>query len=419
MATTDVSYQLSSIAALLREDWATTQIQEQFANEATIADTITTTSSYVQKDQSGSFGGGIGLRAVVPVETVRAAAYTRPELGTLPQATKPTNRQAQYTLNGGTYLKVLFSGISLEHTATSDQAIVQEVKRAITTAGRDAAFDFARQVYGKGDAILARCAATTTSTTINLNATDMLDASRRGTIFVGQTIDIGTAASPTSLASGRTITAVSFANNTITIDGATISTTTSEAISLYGNRAASSVNYEMTGLQALCAATGIIGNIDPSTEPTWAGNTLNNSGTLRNVSLTLMLQAYRSGRQPGGRPTKMLSDLGVYHAVYLALQSQVHFYGGNKVDADVPDSIPVAGVGDLRADIFCPSNKIFFLDLEKIHIHAPTSDRMKWLNGGEPVWNQTQDAYIASARMLGQLGTSFRKAHAMLDDLNE
>lgn len=110
-----------------------------------------------------------------------------------------------------------------QDTATTDTAIDTELALYITATSRwldsVAGAMVSRQIV--------QCAANTATNTLELtSATEKLLED----LTVGDYVDIGTAADPWSIAANRQVTAVDRDNLTVTIDGAAVTTTTSEGI---------------------------------------------------------------------------------------------------------------------------------------------------------------------------------------------
>ena len=132
-------------------------------------------------------------------------------------------------------MMVTKNGVTKKSDAGS---FLQVLKAELDGLRNDLRRDMARQVYGDGTARIAKCGTTSTASVVVLAAdaasgTDVFagkEAIRKGHLYVGMLVDIGTVAAPTTIASGREITAVDYDNGTITISGATVSTTSSHFI---------------------------------------------------------------------------------------------------------------------------------------------------------------------------------------------
>lgn len=130
--------------------------------------------------------------------------------------------------------------------------------------------------------LICQMGANTTTNTLKLAITGTnglgREVMRNGWLPVGQQIDIGTAASEASIADGVTITGFnpSETEPTITISGSAVTTTGSHFVSLRNARAGEA-SFEANGFRNI-AGEGILGEVNPATEPMWKGGFLDASG---------------------------------------------------------------------------------------------------------------------------------------------
>src|SRR5690606_6888949 len=101
---------------------------------------------------------------------------------------------------------------------------------------------------------------------------------------IGMVVDIGTVAAPTTVASARTITAVNTSTPSITISGASVSTTSGTHFVFRSG--AGGVGVETHGLQEIVASSGTLFNIDPASHPEWVSYVKDaNSGPINDTLL--------------------------------------------------------------------------------------------------------------------------------------
>ena len=199
-------------------------------------------------------------------------------------------------------------------------------------------------------------------------------------------VDIGTVAAPTTVASSRTITAVDESAKTVTISGATVTTSSSHFIFRAGAGGASSNTgqpndgqIELTGVQTIVSDSSVLHTIDPSSQPKWKAYVNSNSGTNRAVSETLITGAImKTLINSGKKPSLLVSAEGVHLSVaslFLSLKrnmEQTQLKGGY---AGIQYYSPsVSGQGDegptvLYADFDCPNNKLYGINPESLVWH--------------------------------------------------
>jgi hypothetical protein len=172
----------------------------------------------------------------------------------LPAAGNQGYGQASYDL-AYHYGRAQVSGQSIHKTSNSAGAFLQAMKSELDGLRDDLALDFARQVYGTGDGVIASLAANTTVNTLVLQDAEAVS---KGFIYINMVIDIGDTSNPISVAQGRTVTDINLSTPSITISGATVTTTTSHRVFRTGN-AGPSTTYALremdAGLQKLISTS--------------------------------------------------------------------------------------------------------------------------------------------------------------------
>jgi hypothetical protein len=234
-------------------------VQVQFNNEILIHQLLGVDSENLE-----------GLKAVIALHNARSGGIgSRGELETLPAAGAQGYGQATYDL-AYHYGRAQVSGQAIHKTRSSMQgSFLRAMKAEIDGLKDDLALDFARQVYGTGDGVIALLAANTTTTTLTLTSAE---AVVKEFLYINMVIDIGDTSNPQSVAAARTITDIDPVAGTITISGANVTTTTSHRIFRSGN-AGPSTTYALremdAGLQKLVAtAANSVGGINAAS----AGN---------------------------------------------------------------------------------------------------------------------------------------------------
>jgi hypothetical protein len=267
------------------------------------------------------------------------------------------------------YGRVRVTGIGRVKTANDAGSFLRVLEGEIMGIKNDLKMDLARQLYGFGTGQICSGSATasTTITLATLGGTTSGEALRKGELYIGMIIDIGTLAAPTTIAAAREITDVNVSAGTIVISGAAVSLTAgTHFLFRQGNNAASSVTYETSGLQQLVAtAANTFGGIDASSAGNswWDNLRINAAGAL---SLDLLTQAFNTVDVAGGNVSAMIASPGMQRALFNLLQSQVRYTdpvnlkGGFKA----LDYMGQPFIADRQA----PFGKIHFLDEKFLNV---------------------------------------------------
>jgi hypothetical protein len=152
------------------------------------------------------------------------------------------------------------------------------------------------------------------------------EALRKGQLYVGQFIDIGTQANPISVASNREILSYNASTfGTITISGAAVTTAGTDRIFEQGNANASSVSKEITGIQALVSTSAnTVGGINEASAGNefWVPIRNNVAGALSKDALT---RTFNMVNIAGGNVSLMIGSFGLQRALFNLLQAQVQY----------------------------------------------------------------------------------------------
>jgi hypothetical protein len=297
---------LSDVSDILKEYYLG-PVAEQLNNEILLLSRLNSRSEDL-----------VGKRAYVPLHVSRSGGIgARAEAAALPTAGNQQYDKAVYDLKY-LYGRVQVTGPSMAKTKSEAGAFLQALKSELDGVRNDLQKDLARQVYGDGTAFVAQCGTTTTSTTVVLNTASGQEAIRKGQLYPGMLVDIGTVADVNTIADAREITAVDYANATITISGATVSTTSSHYVSRSGSAidgaatAAGSRSNEVDGIKRIVndtdpsgASTNAFGEVDPYTKAWWDNKRITSIGA---IALDDLQQGMNLIRLEGGNPTVMVTS---------------------------------------------------------------------------------------------------------------
>lgn len=268
----------------------------------------------------------------------------RTELGALPTANPRSTKQARWET------KNLFGRISISDKAmrasrSERGAYISLLEADIEDAIADAKSDLARQVFGSGAGLIATCTAQTGVNTLILNSTTAL--------YEGMIVDIMDTANAVKVAA-RTITSVNEAANSITIDGAVVTTLVTDYIVRSGN-----YGNELTGFGAVFTPGNTLYNVSRATNTWFNPTTLAAGGNIS--ELLIQKGSDEVDRKAGGKTNMYVTTYGVrrnYQSLMLSIKRIVdvmELEGGYR-------ELSYNGM-PFVADKYAPTGTLFGLDL--------------------------------------------------------
>lgn len=375
----------------------------------------------------------VGRRFVTPIHVSRNSGVgARGEKATLPSA----GNQGYVDIIGPVrynYARIELSGPVIAASSKSRGAFISLLDAEVNGATTDGKRDVCRQVWGESNGRIATCGTTTTSTTVVLATTTREDQYRW--LEEGFLIDIGTVATPTSIASARAVTSVDRANHQIVISGAAVSTTSAAFLFRSGAGGASSNSgnpgdgqIEWTGLQTMVDDTAVLHTVNPSTYPQWKAIVDSNSGTNRAISENLVNKNAMSTEVKSGQVVNLLvgSD-GTFRSYANLLVSLKRFtdsvdLGGGYTGVNVgltPQKGTAGSSMALTWDRDCPSNRLYGLSTDAFKLMV--LEDWSWIPGtnGNLLQVTDQDDYTATMRHYGELVCTRRNANFVIKDITE
>lgn len=415
---------LSTVDAILKDDYK--EYLDNLNNANFILSQVETRKDTVQ--------GRIARHAVHLGRSSGVGA--RAENGTLPTA----GNQAFATVPVPVryvYGRIQLSGPTIKQAVTDRGAFIDALDAEMEGIKNDAMKDVNRQLWGTSNGVIAQCGTTTAATTVVLASTTGSTALRQLFFDGGMVVDIGTVASPTTVASARTITSVDETNKTIAISGAAVTTSSSHYVFRSGAGGASSNTgqpgdgqVELTGLQTIVDDSAVLHTINPSSQPKWKAYVNSNSGTNRSITETLITGSImKTLTNSGKKPSLLVSAEGVNLAISNLLLSlkrnmeQTSLKGGY---AGIQFYSPsVSGKGDeaptaLYADFDCPNNRLYGINPDVLVYHQ-VGDGFQFMDLDGAVMNRKPDtdAYEATLYAYGELACKQRNAHFVIKDITE
>jgi hypothetical protein len=360
-----------------------------------------------------------GRRAVLSIHVKRNSGVgARPDGGALPIAGNQGYAEERVPLKYN-YGRIQITGPTIRAMKSDRGSFTRAVDSETKGVTSDLRRDVNRQVFGTANGVIATFATNTALNTLVLSTTTTAVQLRQ--LEIGMLVDIGTTSAPTSDATQRTITAVNTATPSITVDGAPVTTTSGDAVFRFGS-GGSAPQLEISGLQAIVSNTGLIFNVDPSTQPLWKSTVLSNGGTLRSFTENLAAQAMHQTKIAGGEDLNLwFTSDGVFRAYSNNLTSLKRFPDTLELKGGFKALSITAGGGEVGLiwDRDAPNNKAWGLNTDHL-IQFQMSD-WEFMQEDGAVLSRVPgfDAYEAVLFKYHELATDKRNAHCLVSDLIE
>lgn len=421
-----MSLTLTTADEVLKEDYKG-PVREQLNNNTFLLTQVASNTEDV-----------VGRHAVVPIHTSRTTGVgARAEGGTLPTAGSQGYKDVRVPLRRN-YGRIQISGPVIQAMSTDRGAFIRAIESEMDGLKSDLSRDVNRQLHGTSNGVIATCGTTSSSTTLQLIGTTTETQLRQAFNDGGMVIDIGTVADPDAVASSRTVTGVDYDNQTITISGAAVSTTSgTHFIFRHGNGGASDNSgnpggadgqYELTGLQSIVDDTADIQTIDTSAVTTWQSKVYDNGGTNRAISENLINRAIQRTEIGSGEQISLLLSGDAVNRAAASLLTATRRnvdnvdleagYAGIKWTA-LGEGQRRQGTGTVLVwDQDCVENTMYGLCTDKL-VQYVGSD-WDWMDNDGAVLSRVsnQDAYEATMFKYHELATTKRNAHFRIDDIS-
>ena len=360
------------------------------------------------------------------------------EGGQFPDAGDPSYDEAEIALKR-IAATVEFTLDEMDLLNGRDAAALPVVQHKLDDLVRTVRRDVVRQTWGDGSAKLANCASVSGQViTLDATTTDQIDRDRYNWLEEnGLKIDVLHGTTGAAQATGLTVTDINRTTNAVTVVGTASSVTSAGVIVRSGNAYGVSSAYtsrEFTGLMGAISETNTYLTIDRTVSGNgywWKSNVLDNSGTLRPVTLDVILQLInemnrRTGKAPLDSDHAFFANLGVWSAYGEQLQPSVRYQGYSKMDMGWPE-LEIFGV-PLYGDIHCPHNNLFLIHKPSFAYRVPKyQDRgtFQFQNMDGSVWRYVPGTSGYKAKVQSHLTgmmtllTEHPRMHGRVDDLEE
>lgn len=374
------------------------KIQEQLQNEVIGLKRIESSAAGVTSEVGGKY-----VTFPIRVRRNQGIGY-RNEAEQLAAAGQQGFASVRVGLKYG-YGRVRLTGQTMKLAKTNPQAFANAMDLEMNGLKDDIVKDSCRIFYGDGLGTLAVISTAAVANQVVVVSTKYLE--------VGQVIDI---VSPAGTVRGalRNITAINTATNVVTYDGADILTdAAADLIVRAGN-----YGREPNGLASIVTATGVLFNVDPTVEPSWAAIVDSNAGVNRALSEGLMIKNTDLTRTKGGKTSLILVGLDVRRS-YFNLLSQQRRYPATKDFAGGLSGLAFNNGREIPVveDIDAPDNTMWFLDESSFTVYRESP--WEWQDGDGDVWKWVHDfdSWEALLAQYWEIGTNRRNANAVMKDI--
>lgn len=286
------------------------------------------------------------------------SAVGRDGSASLNEGTNVVTKKAEYTYSHN-WFDVIIESAVIDESATSAQAVAKavEVERAGAVDGIKRQLQRGLFSDGSGNIATVEKTGEGGSTTLTL-IEDGPNRLKRGHLYPGLKIDIGTTEAEASVASDREITAVDIANSTITISGAKVEVAKGDTISI-ANAREGATSFEIDGLLEMLSATAVYGNIDPAQVPTWAASV---NATEQAVSTKLVYELEDDVFQTSGEePDWCITSAKQIRILSEELQAQVRFNAGDSYNTGKRNGLTTPEGTPIERHFDCLDRTMFML----------------------------------------------------------
>ena len=359
-----------------------------------------------------------GRRAVLSLHVTRNSGVgARTEGATLPTAGNQGYAEERVPVKY-LYGQIKVSGPVIAASKSDKGSFARALDAETTGVVADLKRDVNRQLFGTTNGVVATCGTTSSSTTVVLASTTTATQLRQ--IADLGVIDIGTVASPTTIASARTITSIDTANKTLVISGAAVTTSSSHFIFKSGSGGS---GVELNGLQTIVASSGTLHNVAPSTYPVCVSTVDDNSGSNRTVSDTLFEKMINNIEIASGEePDLIVTSAGVNRAYAGTLKSLRRY--SNTIELKGGFKVPTVQTGTVEIGLMwdrdCKENTAYVLNTKHLTEYQETD--WSFMDRDGAVLQRAldgSDAYQATLYKYADVMTDKRNTHGVIKDITE
>jgi hypothetical protein len=287
------------------------------------------------------------------------SAVPRDGSSELNEGTNVVTKRADYTYSHN-WFDVIIESAVIDESATSALAVAKAVETERQGAVDGIKRQLQRGLFSDGYGIICSLEDSEGAKNTFTVAGDGANALKRGHLYPGLKVDIGTVADEDNLAGNREVTAVSVKNGTITISGAAVDSEEDGKffVSICNARAGAN-SFEVDGLLAMLSDTTEYGGIDPAEVPTWAAFV---DATAQDVSTSLVYELEDEIFQTSGEEADWcISSAKQIRILSEELQAQVRFNGGESYNTGKRNGLTTPQGTPIERHFDCPDRAMFML----------------------------------------------------------
>lgn len=374
----------------------------------------------------------VGRRAHLPVQVGRNKGVgARGELEDLPAAGAQRYDEVLVPLRFN-YSRIALSGPIMRAMRSDRGSFIRALKSETKGLLNDVKRDVNRQMWGTSNGVVAQCGVTTAANVVVLASTTTRTQLRQ--LEEDMRIDIGTVASPTTIAESRNITAVDYTNKTITIDGAAVTTSSLHFIFRQGAGGASSGSgspndgqKELTGVQHIVDDDSTLFTINPASEPKWKAY-VDTAGSNRAISEDLLIKAMQETEIRSGKTPNLIVMSPGIHRTYAALLTTLKRFPATVAMKGGYSGVDISWVGEgsrsgetvgLVWERDAPEHNVWGLSTSDL-VQFEMSD-WEWMDEDGAVLSRIpdQDGYEATLFKYHEVATQQRNAHFRIEAITE
>lgn len=306
--------------------------------------------------------GENGDHVSVTVRTGLSGGYSavgRNGSSSLNEGTNVVTKKAEYVYSHN-WFDVIIESAVIDESSSSALAVAKavEVERQGATDGMKRQLQ--RGLFSDGSGIICSLEDSEGAKNTFTVAGDGANALKRGHLYPGLKVDVGSVAAEDSVAADREITAVSVKNGTITISGAAVDTEEGGKffVSIANNRDGEE-SHEIDGLLAMISDTTEYGGIDPEEVPGWAAYV---DSEEQSVSTSLVYELEDEVFQSSGEePDWCISSAKQIRILSEELQAQVRFNAGDSYNTGKRNGLSTPQGTPIERHFDCPDRLMVML----------------------------------------------------------
>ena len=342
----------TAFLAAMRETWLSDSIENSVFVGSEILDEFTKLTPTAEH----------GDEVRVTVRTGLSGGFSavpREGSDSLNAGTNVVTKRANY-LYSHNWFDVIIESAVIDESATSALAVATAVEVEREGAVDGIKRQLQRGLFSDGSGIICSLEDSEGAANTFTVAGDGAGALKRGHLYPGLKVDIGTKAAEGALASDREITAVNKKTGTITISGGAVDTEADGKFFVsIANARSGETSFEIDGLLAMLSDSTEYGEIDPATVPSWAAYV---DETAQDVSTSLIYELEDEVFQSSGEtPDWCISSAKQIRILSEQLQAQVRFDGGESYNTGKRNGLTTPQGTAIDRHFDCPDRCLFML----------------------------------------------------------